>query len=164
MSLLGAACWFVGTAVVSSLLGYLIHRLAHWPKAGIFYAMHMEHHRELYPPHEFLSEEYKSAGVASFRLWFVPIITVVVAAFILWLPTWYAVAATASLGIISALDDYLHDQFHLTGSRLVRFRWFRRLRALHLLHHRNMRKNYGIFSFVLDRMLGSFVAELRRRR
>jgi len=54
----------------------------------------------------------------------------------LWLlPTWLALYCLAHEVLLIGLYSWLHLQFHLTGTPLARWRWFRRARAAHDLHH-----------------------------
>lgn len=70
------------------------------------------------------------------------------------------VLAGYAVGVALAfwLHLYLHEHYHLTESWLDRYRWFRRKRALHFEHHRNVRSNYAIVEFWIDRVLGTWQA------
>ena len=61
------------------------------------------------------------------------------------------------VGVVFAfwLHLYLHKHYHLSNSWLDRFRWFERKRALHFEHHLNVRSNYAIVEFWIDRLLGT---------
>ena len=67
------------------------------------------------------------------------------------------VAAGYAVGVAFAfwLHLYLHEQYHLTRSWLDGYAWFRRKRALHFEHHLNVRSNYAIVEFWIDRLLGT---------
>jgi sterol desaturase/sphingolipid hydroxylase (fatty acid hydroxylase superfamily) len=58
--------------------------------------------------------------------------------------------------VLGFAHDWLHTTFHLQATRLLRFKWYRGWRIAHFYHHRNMKKNYGIFWFGWDRALGTF--------
>lgn len=67
------------------------------------------------------------------------------------------VSAGYAAGVIFAfwLHLYLHEHYHLTHSWLNRYAWFRRKRALHFVHHLDVRANYAIVEFWVDGLLGS---------
>jgi hypothetical protein len=46
-------------------------------------------------------------------------------------------------------------KYHVGGSRLQRFAWFRRKQALHLVHHRHADSNFAVIDFFCDRILGT---------
>ncbi len=147
----------LGTAFLVLGAGYFVHWLAHRPYAGAFHRGHMVHHEQLYPPEAFLSERYLSPPASkSFVLAFLPFATSLVWAAFVVLPPWIAVLVTSETAVIGWVSNYLHDAFHVQGFWLERFHWFRRLRRLHVQHHEDMQTNFGIFSWLWDRLLGTF--------
>lgn len=152
---------FMVTAIAVTFLGYWVHRWFHHHTSYRFYDAHMHHHIEHYPPLDFWSEKYRGAGLNStvipFILAFSPL--VLVAAWltfsgILSMPVGIVLLATTALTGLA--HDYIHDQFHLTGSWLVKFDWFKQLRTRHHIHHLDMHANYGILVFWWDRLFGTF--------
>jgi sterol desaturase/sphingolipid hydroxylase (fatty acid hydroxylase superfamily) len=121
----------------------------------------MTHHVKLYPPLDLVSEKYRSAGKDNSNLVFIPAITVAFAAleFLMW-------KIGASVGtlvmlviegiIIGALHDLMHTWFHLSGTRLLKYEWFQRLKRYHFYHHHHMQQNFGIIWFGWDRVFGTF--------
>ena len=51
---------------------------------------------------------------------------------------------------------YLDKQYHLAGSWLDRFSWFRRKQQLHFVHHRHANCNFAVIDFFWDRLLGTY--------
>lgn len=51
---------------------------------------------------------------------------------------------------------YIDKQFHVTGSWLGRFSWFRRKQQLHFVHHRHANCNFAVIDFFWDRILGAY--------
>jgi sterol desaturase/sphingolipid hydroxylase (fatty acid hydroxylase superfamily) len=51
---------------------------------------------------------------------------------------------------------YIDKEYHVEGSRLERFAWFRRKRQLHLAHHLHANSNFAVIDFFWDRMLGTY--------
>ena len=51
---------------------------------------------------------------------------------------------------------YIDKQFHVAGSWLGRFSWFRRKQQLHFVHHRHANCNFAVIDFFWDRILGAY--------
>ena len=51
---------------------------------------------------------------------------------------------------------YLDNQYHVAGSCLGRFSWFRRKQQLHFIHHRDGNCNFAVIDFFWDRLLGTY--------
>ena len=51
---------------------------------------------------------------------------------------------------------YLDNQYHVAGSWLVRFSWFRRKQQLHFIHHRDANCNFAVVDFFWDRLIGTY--------
>ena len=62
--------------------------------------------------------------------------------------------------IASAASFYAHvffdQEYHVEGSRLQRFTWFRRHQELHFVHHRHPNSNFGVIHFFWDKILGTY--------
>lgn len=148
----------LATLTLGTLIGWFIHWMMHQNWSGRLYKSHMTHHLNRYPPKDLLSEEYRDAGSDSGLFVFVPIITIGLAPvgillYFLGVP-WTSLLATGTcLSLVGVAHDVIHTAFHIRGSWLERFKWFRVLRARHFLHHRNMRKNLGILFYGWDHVL-----------
>jgi len=46
--------------------------------------------------------------------------------------------------------------YHVEGSWLHRFAWFRRQQELHFVHHRHANSNFGVIHFFWDKILGTY--------
>jgi sterol desaturase/sphingolipid hydroxylase (fatty acid hydroxylase superfamily) len=64
------------------------------------------------------------------------------------------------MALASAASFYVHvfidKEYHVEGSRLERFAWFRRKRQLHFAHHLHANSNFAVIDFFWDRMLGTY--------
>ncbi|MBI1774636.1 MAG: sterol desaturase family protein [Proteobacteria bacterium] len=62
--------------------------------------------------------------------------------------------------IACAASFYAHvffdKEYHVEGSRLRQFAWFRRMQELHLAHHRHAGCNFAVIDFFWDRILGTY--------
>jgi sterol desaturase/sphingolipid hydroxylase (fatty acid hydroxylase superfamily) len=151
--------------VVASFFGHAIHWSLHRSWTGPAHRGHMEHHLELYPVGKLTSDRYRPAKwFHRGPLLFTPPLIVIlgVTGGLLWCigaPFWVLGVFGASLVGYGLFNDWFHDSFHLRKHRLMRFRWYRRLRKLHYLHHHDMGVNYGIVSFAWDRVFGTMRTE-----
>ena len=59
--------------------------------------------------------------------------------------------------VASTASFYAHvffdKEYHVEGSRLQRFAWFRRKQELHFVHHRHANSNFGVIHFFWDKIL-----------
>lgn len=153
------------TNILLSLFGYLAHKSLHQTWAGRFSKSHMTHHNVLYPPDNYLSDSYRSAGGDSTLFTFMkislPLIIIpIIAYFTGILSLLLTVIILIEMAVFAAINDYLHDSFHIRNHFLTRIpiikAIFNRLVMLHLQHHLDMDTNYGIYSFIWDRVFGTY--------
>lgn len=153
------------TYLFVTLFGYLVHRALHQRWMGVFYASHMTHHIKLYPPSDYYSDTYRSAGKDSTSKFFtvisIPIITTLL------LLGWYEILSF-KLVIISLVEmlilgwfhDLFHDAFHVKNHWLNKVPLFnitfQKWNQLHFQHHSNMKRNFGIFDFIWDKAFKTF--------
>lgn len=156
--LAGSAIAIVGT----SLFGYLVHRALHKPWMGVFHTKHMTHHETLYPAEDFYSEgTYRSAGKDSttwtFLLLGLPLVAApFLAAHVGAVSLTTGFVLLAEVLLMGWLHDFIHDRLHIKDHVLQMVPLFSRWAELHRSHHVDMSKNFGIFSFVWDRVFGTF--------
>jgi sterol desaturase/sphingolipid hydroxylase (fatty acid hydroxylase superfamily) len=62
------------------------------------------------------------------------------------------ITAFASFSLHVCLDK----QYHIAGSLLLRFAWFRRKQQLHFVHHTHGNSNFAIIDNFWDRLLGTY--------
>ncbi len=74
------------------------------------------------------------------------------------LPRIPGLAAMAAVPTSIWLHNYVHKQYHLTNSWMLRFAWFRKNRELHWIHHRDYSRNYGVIHHLWDRLLNTYAA------
>ena len=62
--------------------------------------------------------------------------------------------------VACAASFYAHvffdKEYHVEGSRLQRFAWFRRKQELHFVHHRHADCNFAVIHFFWDRILCTY--------
>ncbi len=148
--------------VSATFLGHVVHWSLHQRWMGPFKKGHMQHHIELYPPGDLVSEKYRTAKwYNSGPLLFAPAFVVImfVAGLVTWSlgwPAWVTITLCANLLGFGFFNDFIHDSFHIQNHWMSRFGWWRRSKDSHFLHHVNMKKNYGIFLFVWDQAFRTF--------
>ena len=122
---------------------------------------HMTHHLKLYPATDFLSEKYRNPGKDTAVFLFAPFVLGLIGIVFLVVPFPYSLAFAIQLLFHSWLTNYIHDSIHVKGHFLERFRWFIWLRHLHLQHHVNMRRNLGIMTFEVDKVLDTYTVKAK---
>lgn len=156
--------------LATSLFGHVIHYCIHQPWTGFVHRSHLHHHNVLYPPSDFTSIVYRDAGKFSTPKFFliaaIPLILAPIVLCCLHIISWPIMLTVLVVeGIMGFLHDYLHDAFHIRAHWLysvpVIRKMFRRWVGLHYLHHvGKMDRNFGIFSFLWDRIFGSFATRI----
>lgn len=137
--------------------GYLIHRSLHWQFAGRGHHAHKIHHETLYSITDFLKPSYQSPPWYNLPFfYYLPLSLLIISAMLYFLPLYLAIALTIELCFIGWLNDYLHMVSHISGHWLERYKWFHVLRRRHWQHHLDDSTNFGIFSWINDKLLLSF--------
>jgi sterol desaturase/sphingolipid hydroxylase (fatty acid hydroxylase superfamily) len=149
------------TFIFFTLLGYVVHRMFHQSWAGVFYRAHSNHHNQQYPPGDLVSDVYRDAGTDNTTLWMLAVFSPLILGNIVLtvagiIPTFVGVGILVEMGVVSWLNESIHNSVHLTKSFWHRLWFFARLRRLHDQHHIDQGSNYGIFSFVWDKVFGTF--------
>ena len=150
------------TYCLTSLLGYIVHRLIHKPWTGALFRAHQAHHIKLYPPGRLISDDYLSAGkqssVYTFIIAFTPfLITPVVLACLNVISIYDMISSLITMIVVGLIHDIVHDSFHVKKHFLSRIiPTYETMRRQHFIHHVNMKKNFGIYSFVYDRIFQTF--------
>ncbi len=161
------------TYVIVTLFGFIVHWSLHQPWVGKLNDAHMTHHLTLYPPEDFVSEKYRSAGkdstVWTFALASIPLVAFPIVLALLGILSWHlaitVVVVELSLGF---LHDYVHNAFHIKDHWMGRVPVLKDIFQvwvkLHYLHHVDMSKNYGIFTFHWDRVFRTFSVDEGNRK
>ena len=131
-----------------------IHKASHHKRSGQLYRWHKLHHKD-YPVTRLESDIYiDSTG------WFSNIFAryILCSLFLFYIVSSHRVfliISTESLSY-SFLITYLHEQFHLKHSWLLQYRWFRRHKRKHLLHHMKQDKNFSFLTTNIDKLQNSY--------
>lgn len=159
---------FISVFVITEPAGYFWHRfVTHGGKFGERLRFpHWKHHLEVYPPENTRpAETYEGAGDNSFYYLYA-LCVVGVGSLVpfgaLPLRDYLVMWVSASLYGYVALN-YFHEKYHLKNHFLHRFRWYRNLMLYHDIHHWAP-CNYSISLFYMDRIFGTFRAEIPKTR
>ena len=145
---------FLTVAITHLLMSFsqtLMHyRLGHRPLGGIFFRNHIHFHHAHYHEDHLVSPVYiKNDGDGNNTPFFMILVAFMVLAtyFIFPLRVFITqiIAASASFGA----HVYLDNRYHISGSPLLRFAWFRRKQQLHFVHHTHGDSNFEIAYSVL---------------
>lgn len=149
---------FIVSLVLASFFGHVVHWALHQPWTGIAHKGHMQHHEVFYPPGRMVSDSYQAPPWYhnSSLLFTPPLLALVgIVGTVLWLcgaPMVGLAVFAAAMVSFALINDAVHDSFHLRKQPLARFGWYRRLRKLHYVHHRNMTVNFGVINFTWDQV------------
>jgi sterol desaturase/sphingolipid hydroxylase (fatty acid hydroxylase superfamily) len=164
--MVGFVLTILGSYIATTLFGYIVHWSLHQKWAGSFNQSHMTHHLKLYPASDYLSDKYRDAGKDSTPKFFffaalptliLPVILLHFLGVLTWGLTILAMCVMFGVGL---MKNYLHDAFHIRNHVLTKVpvikTWFNNLVRLHYYHHVDMSKNFGISTFLWDRVFKSF--------
>ena len=73
----------------------------------------------------------------------------------------FAIISTETF-LYSMLITYLHEQFHLKNSWLLKYKWFKRHKRKHLIHHIKQDKNYSFLTTNIDKLQNSYLCDNER--
>jgi sterol desaturase/sphingolipid hydroxylase (fatty acid hydroxylase superfamily) len=157
MRVLQSAVIIFVTYQLTCFIQAILHRfIGHRPIIWSIYLSHAGSHHEIYRPETFEQFAYRKDEVSVTHT-FVPAAAAM--ALVAWaiLPFDLWIVATACVMVTFLLHVHLHAQFHIEGSRLNRFSWFRGRKELHRQHHIDPGTNFGVLAFSCDRLMGTLV-------
>jgi sterol desaturase/sphingolipid hydroxylase (fatty acid hydroxylase superfamily) len=135
---------------------------AHWfshRRGGPLTGFHVRGHHALYPSGAACLADTFRYGVG----WhdsvyaFLPWLGLLAGAIWWWLPASVAIVVTLEAVVIVGLWSYVHEQFHLDGSRLETRTGFVRARGRHFRHH-DRGVNFAVYDHFWDRVFRTFDA------
>jgi hypothetical protein len=144
------------THLVMSFAQTLMHyKLGHHPMGGKFFRNHINFHHVHYSKDHLVSRTYLGDEGNNTPFFFIPVFLVGS----VYIPRIASRSLVAQL-VACAASFYAHvffdKEYHVEGSRLQRFAWFRRKQELHFIHHRHANSNFAVIHFFWDRILGTY--------
>ena len=144
------------THLVMSFGQTLIHyKLAHHPMGGQLFRSHINFHHTHYAKDHLVSSAYLGDEGNTTPYFLIPVFLVgAISYFVLPIDLFVVeVCACAASFYAHVLFD---KAYHVEGSWLHRFAWFRRKQELHFVHHRHANSNFAVIHFFWDRFFGTY--------
>ena len=156
----------VATHLVMSFAQTLMHyKLGHHPMGGKFFRNHINFHHAHYSKDHLVSRTYLGDEGNNTPFFFIPVFLVGACTYLV-LPVDLFVAQLVACAASFYAHVFFDKEYHIEGSRLQRFAWFRRKQELHFVHHRHANSNFAVIHFFWDRILGTYrrpdAGQLRR--
>lgn len=163
--------------LVSHFFTYFFHVLGHKPFFTALHRIHIEGHHRTYAEGGLVKDRYITAD-QPINFDFVKLHVAIVIAAATTGVTYYVISPPIVVllwyNIVFALFTYLfswfHNNTHIANSPVSRFRWFKKLKKLHVIHHKTdglnggeyAVKNYGTYCFLADRLFGTYLGKLEQ--
>jgi sterol desaturase/sphingolipid hydroxylase (fatty acid hydroxylase superfamily) len=146
----------IATHLAMSFAQTLMHyKLGHHRFGNMFYRNHVSFHHTYYSKDHLVSGRYLSDEGNNTPYFFIPVILVAACVYVTLPFDLFVVQVLASA--ISFYTHVLFDkEYHVEGSWLLRFAWFRWKQDLHFVHHRHADTNFSVIHFFWDRILGTY--------
>ena len=146
----------VATHLVMSFAQTLMHyKLGHHPMGGKFFRNHINFHHVHYCKDHLVSRTYLGDEGNNTPFFFIPVLLVGACTYLVLPVDLFVVQAVACAASFYA-HVFFDKEYHIEGSRLQRFAWFRRKQELHFVHHRHANSNFAVIHFFWDRILGTY--------
>jgi hypothetical protein len=146
----------VATHLFMSFAQTLMHyKLGHHPMGGKFFRNHINFHHAYYSKDHLLSRTYLGDEGNNTPFFFIPVFLVGACTYFVLPVDLFVVQAVACAASFYA-HVFFDKEYHVEGSRLRRFAWFRRKQELHFVHHRHANSNFAVIHFFWDRILGTY--------
>jgi hypothetical protein len=146
----------LATHLVMSFAQTLMHyKLGHHPMGGAFFRNHINFHHTYYSKDHLVSPTYLGDEGNNTPFFFIPVFLVGACTYLVLPVDLFVVQAVACAASFYA-HVFFDKEYHVEGSRLQRFAWFRRKQELHFVHHRHANSNFAVIHFFWDRILGTY--------
>jgi len=144
------------THLVISFSQTALHRwLGHKRLGGFFFRNHINFHHATYARGHLASSTYHGNKGNNTPFFLVP--TVLVGGGLFFALPFHLFLVMVLASVVSFYAHVFFDkEYHVEGSRLERFGWFRRKQQLHFVHHLHANSNFAVIDFFWDRVLGTY--------
>lgn len=151
---------YAATAVITHLVvsfgqTLLHYKLGHHPRGRKLFSNHINFHHAHYAKDHLVSKVYLNDEGNNTPFFLVPVLVMGVSLFFVLPVDLFLVHAAACAASFYA-HVFFDKEYHVEGSRLQRFAWFRRKQALHFVHHQHAKSNFAVIHFFWDRILGTY--------
>jgi sterol desaturase/sphingolipid hydroxylase (fatty acid hydroxylase superfamily) len=141
--------------IMSFFQTFLHYRLGHRKLGGHFFRNHVFFHHAYYAKDHLVSARYLADEGNNTPFFLIPTIVVALLSYFV-VPIDLFVALIVGMSASFYAHVYLDKQYHVAGSWLGRFAWFRRKQQLHFVHHRHANSNFAVIDYFWDRLLGTY--------
>ena len=131
------------------------YKLGHHRMGGRFFRNHIKFHHAYYSKDHLVSRTYLGDEGNNTPFFFIPVVLVGACTYLV-LPIDLFVVQVVACAASSCAHIFFDKEYHVEGSRLQRFAWFRRKQELHFVHHRHADSNFAVIDFFWDRILGTY--------
>jgi sterol desaturase/sphingolipid hydroxylase (fatty acid hydroxylase superfamily) len=144
------------THLVMSFAQTLMHyRLGHHRIGGGLFWNHIHYHHAYYARGHLATTVPEGNEGNNTPYFLLPVMLAGAAAWLL-LPLSLFIAMTLAAAISFYVHVWFDKAYHIRGSYLERFAWFRHKRQLHFVHHLHADCNFAVVDFFWDRLLGTY--------
>jgi hypothetical protein len=148
------------TAVVTHLLisfsqTVMHYGLGHRRLGGIFFRNHIHYHHVHYSKDHLVSPVHIKNDGNNTPFFLIPVALMIASTYLIF-PLGVFTIQIITAATSFAAHVYLDRQYHVAGSLLLRFAWFRRKQQLHFVHHKHGNSNFAIIDNFWDRLLGTY--------
>ena len=146
----------IATYLLMSLGQTLLHySLGHHRIGRKLFLNHINFHHAFYSKTHLVSRAYLGGEGNNTPAFLIPVLVVGLCTYLILPLELFLVQAGVCAASFQA-HVYLDRQYHVEGTWLLRFTWFRRKQALHFVHHRHAGSNFAVIDFFWDRILGTY--------
>ncbi len=148
------------TAVVTHLLMSFSQTLMHYglghrQLGGIFFRNHIHFHHVHYSKDHLVSLVHIKNDGNNTPFFLIPVGLMLSSTYFIFPLGVFLIQIITAFVSFSA-HVYLDKQYHIAGSPLFRFAWFRRKQQLHFVHHTHGNSNFALIDNFWDRLLGTY--------
>jgi len=146
----------IATHLIVSFAQMILHyKLGHHRMGGKLFRNHINFHHTHYSKDRLVSQTYLGDEGNNTPFFFIPVFLVGACTFLVLPSDLFGVQLCACAASFYA-HVFFDKEYHVEGSRLQRFAWFRRKQELHFVHHRHANSNFGVIHFFWDRVFGTY--------
>ena len=146
----------IATHLVVSFAQTLLHfRLGHHRMGGKLFRNHINFHHTHYSKDHLVSQTYLGDEGNNTSFFLIPVFLAGAITYFV-LPIDFILVQTGACAVSFYAHVFFDKEYHVEGSRLQRFAWFRRKQELHFVHHRHANSNFGVIHFFWDRIFGTY--------
>ena|ERR1041385_3356473 len=146
----------ITTHLVMSFGQTLMHyKLGHHPMGRHLFLTHINFHHTHYSKDNLVSQTYLGDDGNITPFFVIPVFLAGTCTYFVLPLDVFAIEICACAASFYA-HVFFDKEYHVEGSRLQRFAWFRRKQELHFIHHRHANTNFAVIHFFWDRVFGTY--------